>query len=148
MDTELSNKNFANLLQEMTEVIQSIGQEGIHAIILVIGEDRISQEDAKLAGEILNTVFDSNAREKLLLVKTRSGTGLSKNSKKAHEWIEENKGAKGFSNFYDLIQRDPNKMIFLENGDPEDEEDEEDKNEVIWLITNLRIQILFFSNLH
>ena len=105
------------LLKNALDTVGCIAEEGVHAILLVIKLDRISQAEVELAKKTLFRVFGYECREKFLLVITNCEDNLVDYPKEGEKWLAENVENTGsnFKNYFALVNENPKKVIFVNN---------------------------------
>ena len=102
------------------DTVECIADEGVNAILLAIKLDRISQAEGEFAKKTLMRLFSHECREKILLVITNSEDNLVEVAEERKKWLKENSENSGsnFKNYFALVNKNPEKVIFVNNGNP------------------------------
>ena len=102
------------------KTVDCIAEEGVHAVLLVLKLDRISQAEGEFAQKTLLRIFGHNCQEKMLLIITNCEDNLVDKPEEGKKWLEENSKDAGsnFKNYFALVNGDPKKVIFVNNINP------------------------------
>ena len=93
----------------------------IHCLLLVTHISRFDEYDVQMVDFICESLLeDSRLKENILLVITKSDDSLINDESKVEEWLaEELKNTTPFSKFFELVNKDPKRVLFVNNWDTE-----------------------------
>ena len=120
------------IIEEIMDALNSIQTTGVHAILLVInkGRNRFDISDKDIIDNLSNYVFTENIKKKVYLVFTHCPKKLRLKKNLAMEWFNEQcktetsggeEVQKTFTKYSEVVENDANRIIFLNNKNPDDE---------------------------
>lgn len=123
-EDEINNQKDGGSPQEMVlkalETVGCIAEEGVNAVLLVLKLDRISQAEGDFARKTLKRIFGHECQEKILLVITNCEDNLVEKPEDQKKWLDQNAKDAGsnFKNYFALVSKNPEKVIFVNNTNP------------------------------
>ena len=129
------------IIDEIMQALRKIQTTGVHAIFLVVKMgNRFDIKDKDIIDHLGTYVFNDDLKKRVYLVCTNSAPRLCNNHQNGIDWLNEqcqddgksSEGAvntKVFSQYYEVIEHDMNRVFFVQNKNPEDYE-EDDHSEV------------------
>ena len=100
---------------------QSLGADGLDAVIFVQKRSsKVTAEDAALAKYAKHQLFGADIGKRALLVLTDSTPKQVIDTSARIEFLEKESNADGnFADLYNLVEKDPSKVIFVNNKNPD-----------------------------
>jgi hypothetical protein len=111
---------------EMCNLWMTIDSGGLDVILVVAIQNRFNALDAKMIDTASKRLFNGDLSKRVLLILTHSSPHLINSDKKASAWLEKNETNVEFRPFYELVEKDPSRVIFVDNKDLLIEDDPEE----------------------
>ena len=105
------------IIEYLIEIWEKVGSDGLHAILFTLNfQERCSALDAKLAKFAAASLFSGDISRRVLLIMTNSPEIYYSSDEKAKEYLEREckKPGNHFNKFYDLVDNDHTRVIFVD----------------------------------
>ena len=122
------------------QALRKIQTTGVHAIFLVVKMgNRFDIKDKDIIDHLGTYVFNDDLKKRVYLVCTNSAPRLCNNHQNGIDWLNEqcqddgksSEGAvntKVFSQYYEVIEHDMNRVFFVQNKNPDETDDQDEIN--------------------
>ena len=105
------------IIEYLIEIWKKVGNDGLHAILFTLNfQERCSALDAKLAKFAAANLFSGDISRRVLLIMTNSPEIYYSSDEKAKGYLEREckKAGNHFNKFYDLVDNDNTRVIFVD----------------------------------
>ena len=97
-----------------------MAEYSFHYLLLVTSAGRFEADEVRMVKFLCENLFESSLRDRVILVVTTSPQNHVEDKEEAQHWLDEESNDKTpFSMCYDLINRDSNKVVFVNNNNLE-----------------------------
>ena len=135
-DKELENdykagddKRKLQIINEIMDAFKTLTTVGIHAILLVVRMGRLDERDKEIIDHLAKYLFEDGMKKKVYLIFTDSPEKYVNNKQKGIKWLDEQcqKPNSILNKYYEGVDRDWNKVFFVDNKNPLDAVDSDDE---------------------
>ena len=113
----------SQIIKDIISIWRTVGSSGLHAILLTLNfSERLSSLEAKLAEFAGTKLFSGNAKSRILLIMTKAPASMWYSKQSRKEWLtrEMKSATNHLHKFYDLVNKDPDRVIFIDCKMPQD----------------------------
>ena len=128
------------IIDEIMQALKHIQATGVHAICLVVKYgNRFDIKDKDIIDHLGTYVFNDDLKKKVYLVCTNSPAKHCTDKQKGIDWLNkqcqhDGKSSEGgvtskvFSQYYEVIENDMNRVFFVQNKNPDETDDQDEIN--------------------
>ena len=114
------------IIDEIMEAINSIRHHGIHAIMLVVKNNRFDEKDKMIIDNLSNFFFgnEANMESKLFLVITNANGKMLSNEEYRIQWLQENVEINPIlKKYFEMVGNNSKRVFFVNNQNPDEDDD-------------------------
>ena len=120
----------SQIIKDIVSIWRTVGSSGLHAILLTLNfSERLSSLEAKLAEFAGTKLFTGSAKNRILLIMTKAPASMWYSKQSRKEWLTRKmkSATNHLHKFYDLVNKDPDPVIFIDCKMPQDTPKENQK---------------------